>query len=72
LIIAVTDQFGNPLPGQPVKIVVAGGEAERTEAFTGRDGRIALEIVWNIEKGGQASVSSANLPPVTRSRKAAN
>ncbi len=69
--IVVTDHFGNAIPGQPVRISVAGGEVERTEANTGGGGRITLEIVWDTEAKGEAIISSGSLPAATVVRKAA-
>ena len=67
----VTDQYGNPVPGQEFRVKVSGGEIERSEGRTGANGRITLEVVWDSETKGEAVITSGSLPSVTIVRKAA-
>lgn len=54
----VTDAYGNPAAGQKVRVQVIGGTAERTEAVTDMRGRVEMEVVWDVEKGRKATLSS--------------
>jgi exopolysaccharide biosynthesis protein len=60
----VTDAYGNPVAGQIVKFQITGGAAEQPQVATDERGRATVEVVWDVEKGRKATVSSGALGPV--------
>jgi hypothetical protein len=65
LTIRVSDAYGNGIAGEKVQISVSGGVAERSVVTTDSDGRVVIEVVWDVEQGRRAIVIAGNLPPVT-------
>jgi exopolysaccharide biosynthesis protein len=65
----VVDGWGNPIPGQTIAIQVTGGQAEKSSATTDAAGRLRVEVVWDVEKGRKATITSGSLRPVTISAK---
>lgn len=65
LSVSVADAYGNPIPNQTVRVQAVGGTAEKSEAVTDANGRVSLEIVWDVTKGRKVTVSSGSLNPVT-------
>ncbi len=61
----VMDAYGNAIPGQPIHVQVIGGNADKTDLVTDAGGRIAVELVWDVEKGRKVLVTSGPLGPVT-------
>lgn len=64
--VVVLDRFGNPVPGQEVRLQVSGGAADRIQLTTDSRGRAQAEIVWELESMERSvRVTSGSLPPVS-------
>jgi hypothetical protein len=64
--VVVVDRFGNPVPGQEVRLQVVGGTADRSLLTTDLRGRAQAEIVWELEgMERRVRVSSGTLPPIS-------
>ncbi len=64
IIIMVKDRYANPIANHPVAVKVLGGVPDQPEVKTDSAGRAEVEVVWDTEKGGQATVQSGSLPPI--------
>jgi hypothetical protein len=61
--VTVADAYGNPIAGQQVRAMVAGGEADPTTAMTDASGRVEIDVVWDTQNR-TVTFSSGNLAPV--------
>lgn len=69
LAVVVLDRFGNPVPGQEVRLQVSGGTADRAQLTTDSRGRAQAEIVWELERMERSiQVTCGGLPPVSLSQ----
>jgi hypothetical protein len=64
VVITVKDRFGNPIPGIPVTIKVAGGVPDYPEVKTDSAGRAEVEVIWDTEMGGAVTIQSGLLAPI--------
>ena len=65
LTVQISDAGGKPLTGAPIHVDVTGGRADTPDVKTNVDGYAVVNVTWDADTGGAATVSSGSLAPVT-------